>query len=667
MLRSWKILLGLVVLLLATLHALAQWHPVGPYGGNARALAYDPANPDHILLGSGAGALFESTDGGRHWRHFAHLGPGHELMLENIAFDPTRAATIYVAGWSVTGSGGGFFISRNGGRSWGEPAGLRGKSIQALALADSVPGTIIVGALDGLYRSTNWGESWVRISPENHPDLKNFESVAVDPHDPRIIYAGTWHLPWKTTDGGEHWSVIKQGVIDDSDVFSIILDHSNPQIVFASACSGIYKSENGGDIFHKVQGIPGTARRTRVLEQDPHDSSVVYAGTTEGLWKTTDAGKSFKLISPANYILNDVLVDPRDSRRVLIATDRGGVYASDDAGASFHPSNDGFSQRQITALVADAEHQGDLYAAVLNDKEFGGVFRSHDGSWSQLGEGLGASEVFDLGQASRGQLLAATNHGLFLFEEPSKRWIPSRELVSEKSAPSRKPVRGKNGKMVTPKPLPPVVVRSHFEGHAMAVALGHRWYAATDIGLLSSDNDGKSWKGGALDGQREFIAVSNRGQTVAAASLHGVWYSRDEGEHWSQPRLPTWVSRVYSLTIAKNGDLWIGTREGALCWSPERATWEHALNGLAAREIIWIRADGDLLLAASASSENIYVSRDQGQQWQAGANSGFEIAGAAMQQGTLYLATRHHGLLAQEPLATHGGASIKAGVSVSRQ
>ena len=45
-------------------------------------------------------------------------------------------------------------------------------------------------------------------------------------------------------------------MIDDSDVFSIIVDQSNPSVVFASACSGIYRSETGGDLFQKIQGIP---------------------------------------------------------------------------------------------------------------------------------------------------------------------------------------------------------------------------------------------------------------------------------------------------------------------------------------------------------------------------------------------------------------------------
>jgi photosystem II stability/assembly factor-like uncharacterized protein len=80
-------------------------------------------------------------------------------------------------------------------------------------------------------------------------------------------------------------------------VFSIIVNSENPSIMFASACSGIYKSENAGTSFSKIQGIPFTARRTRVLKQDPSNPNTVYAGTTEGLWKTTDLGKTWKRVS----------------------------------------------------------------------------------------------------------------------------------------------------------------------------------------------------------------------------------------------------------------------------------------------------------------------------------------------------------------------------------
>jgi photosystem II stability/assembly factor-like uncharacterized protein len=644
--------------------AQAQWVSLGPFGGNARALAYDPSSPDHILLASGGGTLFESLDGGSHWHPFAQLGPGHELMPKAIVLDPAHSGTIYVGGWSITGSGGGFFLTHDGGRSWREPAALRGKSIQGLALATSDPRILVAAALDGVYRSRDRGESWERITPTNDADLKNFESVAIDPSDPQIIYAGTWHLPWKTTDGGQHWSSIKQGVIDDSDVFSIILSHGNPQTVFASACSGIYRSDNGGLLFRKVQGIPSSARRTRVLHQDPADVDTVYAGTTEGLWKTTDGGKIFKRISPADFILNDVLVDPRNSKRLLVATDRGGVFASDDAGQTFHPSNDGFSQRQITAVVADPKEPSDLYVSVVNDKQFGGVFHHHSGQWTQLVQGLGAEDVFDLQRSPDGQLVAATNHGLYRFEAGAQRWEPSRTLLVESKAATTKARTSKTAlRKARPAPEQKHFTRSSFDGRAMALALGSRkWYAATSAGILMSDNHGATWSAGPTDGAKEFYSVSAHERTVAATTLGSVWYSTDEGEHWSDRPLPSWVTRIYTVTVAGDDGLWLATREGALHWRRSATgggDWERVLNGLPEREVISIRADGDYLLAGAASSNTVYVSRNQGQSWVAEVAAAVEVTGAVMQGERLYLISRQHGVLGREAATSAAGLRAK--------
>jgi photosystem II stability/assembly factor-like uncharacterized protein len=655
--------------------------------------------------------VFESLDNGTHWRPLAQLGAGHDLMLQSIAFHPSDPQTIYAAGWSITGSGGGFFVTRDGGRRWMEPEALRGKSVQALAVAQGDPQTLVAGALDGLYRSQDGGKSWERISPVGDPDLKNFESVAIDPRDAQVIYAGTWHLPWKTTDGGLHWSSIKQGVIDDSDVFSIILDHKNPTTVFASACSGIYKSDDGGQLFRKVEGMPGSARRTRVLRQDPADANTVYAGTTEGLWKSTDGAQDFQLISPPDFILNGVLVDPRDSRRVLIATDRGGVFASDDGGQTFHASNEGFSQRQITAVVADPQEPSDLYVSVLNDKEFGGVFHRHEGRWTQLNQGLaqgldqglnqgldqgpGTVEVLDLQRSPAGQLVAATNHGLFVFETSSQRWKPSQVLLIETKAGSgeskRKASQSKaakgtrreeanpSGKAKSLRPGANIIARSTFEGRATALALGgRRWYAATAAGLLMSGNQGGSWSGAAVDGAslgeaRDFYSVAAHGRTVAAATLRQVWVSSDEGGDWWPQPLPSWVTRVYGVTIVGvtiegvtagesatgEDELWVATREGALRWRRNSAgigEWQHVLNGLPAREVISIRDEGGWLLAGAAASDTVYVSRDQGQSWLAEPDAGFEVTGAVKQDEQVYLLTRQHGVLEPDP----GSAAAEA-------
>jgi len=685
---------------MAVASALGQWQPIGPFGGNARALAADPLEPAHILLGSGAGALYESRDGGRHWSYRAHLGVGENLMLENLAFDPEIPATIYAAGWNVSGEGGGFFISHDGGASWSEPEGLRGKSIQALAQSASDPHILIAGALDGLYRSPDRGESWQRITPADNADLRNFESVAIDPHDPAVIYAGTWHLPWKTTNGGTSWEIIKQGMIEDSDVFSIILDHSRPETVYASACSGIYKSDNGGHLFRKIQGIPHTAQRTRVMQQDPGDPLTVYAGTTEGLYKTTNGGASFRRITPANYILNDVLIDPRNPKRLLIATDRGGVFASDDAGESFYPSNDGFAHRQVATLAAAAEG---VYAGVLNDKEFGGVFLLREAQWSQVNRGLEGADIFDLELSAKGKLAAASNRGIFVLNPETQSWQAGEiKLPPSKTAQAIATRRKTNHARAAAASTKPAVVR------AWTLALsGPRWYAATDAGIFFSDDEGASWSRAMSDLQSSLAmvasapagapavgaaqsaaypsspapaagaasvaaypsspapaagsapaassgAASAAPAPVACASRWRLWYSANSGASWARVPIPEHTGRINAIAMSDAGELWIATHSGLLHWhatgvsatGEAEGQWSGAVEGIpAGTEASSIQIEGGTLVATVSGSGRIYQSRDQGKSWTAVPEAPFVGETVLLREGAVLLGTRQHGVL----------------------
>ncbi len=89
--------------------------------------------------------------------------------------------------------------------------------------------------------------------------------------------------------------------------------------------------------------------------QDPENHEIVYAGTTEGLYKTENGGKTFSRMTGADVIVNDVYVDPGNGSRVLLATDRGGVLASQDAGVTFTASNQGISERKVAALLVDRD------------------------------------------------------------------------------------------------------------------------------------------------------------------------------------------------------------------------------------------------------------------------------------------------------------------------
>jgi photosystem II stability/assembly factor-like uncharacterized protein len=112
------------------------------------------------------------------------------------------------------------------------------------------------------------------------------------------------------------------------------------------------------------------------------------------------------------------------------------------------------------------------------------------------------------------------------------------------------------------------------------------------------------------------------------------------------------VTRVYSVTITQNDEIWLSTREGAFRWirqPSDEGAWERRLNGLPDREVTSIREQGALLLAAAASNTVVYVSRDRGQSWKAAAPaSDFEVTGAVLQGKALYMISRRHGVLARE-------------------
>lgn len=671
--RTSKSLVVLVLLALAV-PSFAQWRPVGPEGGDVRSLTYDPRNPDRILLGTSAGELFQSLDNGKTWARFAHLGQGDHYVLDNVAFDPTNSDVIYVAAWSVDEQNNGdLFRSRDGGKTWQALPGTRGRSIRALALAETDSKILTIGALEGVFRSFDSGDSWQQISPPGHPDIRNIESIAIDRRNPEIIYAGTWHLPWKTMDGGKSWQNIKQGVIDDSDVFSIIIDHSNPATVYASACSGIYKSENAGSLFHKIQGIPGTARRTRVLQQDPANPQAVYAGTTEGLWKTVDGGKTFKRITAPNYIVNDVLIDPRNASHVLVATDRSGVLSSNDGGQTFIASNKGFSHRQVSTIVVDRKDASTIYAGVLNDKEFGGVFKSTDAgtSWTQLSDGLAGRDVFHLSQGADGTIVASTNRGIFVLDA-SSRWQPANLVLTAKPVPQPKPRKNAKGKVITAKPLPPVWIKSELDSRVAQISTSpQRWVAATSSGLYVSRDNGKSWSGGAILAERHFVAAQAIDDVISAATPQKVVISTDGGTTWRFAKVPDYITVIYGLTMAPDGALWLSSREGAIRSGDRGETWMHVIEGLPARNVlnVSVQSNGSML-ASVAGSNRLFESRDNGQSWTSVAEAWLPVRSATVVNGNLLAATAYDGLLLHEVSASaprvNGAEGSRAGGGASR-
>jgi photosystem II stability/assembly factor-like uncharacterized protein len=644
-------LFAAVILATAGLCSAAPWLPIGPDGGDARSLAADPHNPDHILLGTSSSQLFVSNDGGYNWSRLARLGDGDHYVLDHIVFNPAQPGIIYVAAWSVETDGGDVFRSTDGGRTWRFLAGMHGKSVRSFVMASSDPNILIAGALDGVFCSRDGGDNWERVSPPGHPEIKNIESLAVDPSDANVIYAGTWHLPWKTIDGGMTWFSIKEGVIDDSDVFSIILDPRDSRVVFASACTGIYKSEDAGAHFRRVQGIPNSARRTRVLRQHPVDPNMVYGGTTEGLWASINSGQTWHRATADTVIVNDVLVDARHPGTVLLATDRGGVLRSENGGTTFFASNRGFVHRQVTTVLVDRNDPGVLLAGVLNDKEYGGLFVSRDGGnhWAQMNDGLAGQDIFTLRQTDDGVLLAGTNRGLFAWGPTDRAWHPINSIAAE-TTPTVMVVRpgGRSRKQQKlPKhDLPP--------GTALKARVAdleltpESWFAATSQGLYTSDNNGQGWHGGAILGEHNFISVRAAGQTVVGITPAVLVLSPDSGAHWYAPTLPANIAPLAGVALGPQGSIWLATR-GGVYWSRDSGeSWQHAIDGIDALDVTSIIYDRDNHRLLATSFTGAFESTDLGRTWHRTGERTSRLRGISVGGGHLFARTDYDGLIAQK-------------------
>src|SRR5581483_4100400 len=473
-----RLYLLILLLALSTISALAQvkaplddvapeesqnWTITGPPGGDVRSVVIDPSNSNRAFLGTADGQIYNSIDAGKHW---TLLRPGlgkASLSVDNIIVDPKSPNIIYAGVHTNDSIHGGVYISDDSGLHWRSLPGIENHSVRALAIAPSDNSVLVAGAIDGVFRTIDAGRNWTRISPENHPELKNFESIAIDPRSPDTIYAGTFHLPWKTTNGGQDWVNIKNGMLDDSDVFAIEIDRAKPEHVIASACSGIYETQTGGEKWRKVAGIPFSARRTRDITQNPARPNEIYAGTTEGLWRTTDGGDSWMLITSTKLVINSIAIHPDNPNRVLLGTDDAGIMVSEDGGQNFAVSNDGFVNRQVAALVADPRDAQRIYAGVIYDGLYGGFFLSEDGgkTWSQSNKGMGPRDVFSLYQPANqpSTIYAGTNNGLYRSDDRGINWTRLEKQVEKpkvirrtRSTATRRTVAQHSKKRPAPKP-----------------------------------------------------------------------------------------------------------------------------------------------------------------------------------------------------------------------
>jgi photosystem II stability/assembly factor-like uncharacterized protein len=414
------------------------------------------------------------------------------------------------------------------------------------------------------------------------------ESLAFDPENPEILYAGTWHLPWKTQDGGRTWSPMHAGIIDDSDIFTLTVDRRARSTVYATACTGIYRSPDGGGVWGRIHGIPASSRRTRSFAQDPEHPEILYAGTTEGLWVSTDSGQDWHLATSKALVVNSVLVLP--GSQVYLGCDGAGVLRSLDGGSTFASSNDGFSERFVSAVLFDAA-TGRSLAGTWGDRQHGGVFARTGSAWRRLGVGLEGRDISSLA-LWRDAIWAGTDDGVYRFREGAGAWL--REA----------PVAGGS------------------EVHARVVALAalpSALVAATENGLFLKAGPDQPWEARTPASERGFLAVAASGKgLILCATPLGVYRSGDLGASWD--RLTSAPDPgIRSLGFLPGSELVVFAPSPTGLYRSHDAgkTWSRGGGGLPVSDITGLafHPDGKTLYASDFTWGGLFKSGDGGNTW----------------------------------------------------
>ena len=599
-----------------------QWRQVGPEGGTVISLEADPHNASKIYLGTSDGHVFFSNDEGQHWSLLSRIGNGQDDVVTHIIVDPRNSNRLYASTWTLYSGGGGVYRSEDAGRSW-KLIGLAKETVRALAQAPTNPKEFVAGSLTGVYRSLDDGNSWERISPANHEDLRNFDSVAFDPHDEKIIYAGTYHLPWKTVDGGKNWSPVVKGMIDDSDVMSIVVDPANPSNVHATACSGIYHSVDAGQNWKRYSGIPFVFRRTQLIKQDPQHPDTLYAGTTSGLWKTSNEGGAWTRTTPGDWVVNAIVIDPKNPQRLILGTEREGVQVSDNGGATFVAANSGFHHQHILDVAIDRENSDRALVVLTFDTNAFLATKDGGSSWTTLGPGLKRSDVKHVYAMPGGWWASLTNGGLMKYDEAMHKWVKAGMFVPETAVTpvaqtTSKTAKGGKPAPVAKKPLSKKAVPQLLAFQVNELTFGaNEWFAATTGGVLVSKDKGATWKNVANEAlvkqPAQSLEVSNDGSQIWVVSQKNLLYSADRGAHWDAKELSFASAGNLHLRRMDDQNLFITSNMGLYTSHDAGRNWSRA----DIRDLQFQDAAGaGNARLASLQRHGLVASFDAGKTWQ---------------------------------------------------
>lgn len=328
--RLLLVSLAILALIIAAPAPLARasiadtWRPIGPAGSKVLNIAVTPASFTTVYATLLDGGIIRSPDNGINWLPINSGLPVQLPVLVTVVLDPQTPATLYAAGDGV-------YRSSNGGDNWAPATtGLPTNAfVRALAINPSTP-QILFAAIEGsgIYRTTNGGGVWAPVVT-GLSDL-NVRSIAIDPGEPTLMYAGTGDGVFRSIDGGTTWNPSRSGLPSNSKINTIQINPIATDIVYAGTNeSGVYRSMNNGGTWSAINaGLP-SGLKVNALAMPPSSAFTIYAAARSGgIYVSNDGGSAWSSVSGGlpSLEVTDLAINPLNPGATYASINGGGVY-----------------------------------------------------------------------------------------------------------------------------------------------------------------------------------------------------------------------------------------------------------------------------------------------------------------------------------------------------
>ena len=366
---------------------------MGRVSGRAQALAIDPNNENRIFLGTAAGGLWRTIDGGSQWTEiFGQVGT---QTIGSLHIDPTDSNRVWVGTGEDKAScsgyfGIGLFLSTDGGNQFTprNGSGANTLDLSFISAVTTLPGqtnTLLAGGTGvctasgssqagGLYRSEDGGDNWSRILPGTLYD------IVVDPSDASVVYAGFGGSDgiWKSTDGGVSFDKLTNGISYGSGRRRIALAPSNPQVLYTINGVNLHRSIDGGASFElrnssACEGQCGYNLTLDVHPQNPDEllvGSIRHARSINGGTTLTTMTSNWGSGQAVHQDTHIVRYSHNNPARFWVGSD-GGLWRTDNGGSNYANLNGNINSILFYDVAVDPRDPTRIFGGAQDNSSSG--------------------------------------------------------------------------------------------------------------------------------------------------------------------------------------------------------------------------------------------------------------------------------------------------------